>query len=101
MAITKKDLDKLSEKFATKADLQKFATKADLQEFATKADLQKFATKADLQVLKDDYLDKIMKKLEDMSIEQKMAYVQYRRHDEKLEDHEKRISFVEDKVLTS
>ena len=93
MAITQKDIEKLSEIFATKADLEKLTEK-----FATKADLGKYMTKADFEELKYNYLDKIMKKLEDFSTELKLSFSQYQRHDEKLEDHERRIKAVELKV---
>lgn len=92
MAIDKKDIKKLSEVFATKEDLKAFATKEDLKAFATKKDLGN---------LKGEILvgqDKIMKKIEDITIEQKMAYSQYKRHENKLEDHEKRITSLEAKV---
>lgn len=86
MAITKKDIEKLSEVFATKEDLKGFATKEDLAS------------------LKNEMLtgqDKIMKKLEDISIEQKMAYSQSRRQEEKTDNHEIRIKILEEKVLVS
>ncbi|MBI5700900.1 hypothetical protein HZC34_03510 [Candidatus Saganbacteria bacterium] len=109
MAITKKDIEKLSDVFATKKDIEKlsdvFATKKDIEKlsdvFATKEDLKAFATKDDLSKLRNEMLtgqDKIIKKLEDMSIEQKMAYAQYKRHDEKIENHEVRIKTLETKV---
>ncbi|MFH1761482.1 MAG: hypothetical protein ABIA63_10325 [bacterium] len=77
MAITKKDIEKLSDVFATKEELKG---------------------------LKNEILtgqDKILKNVEDMRLEQKMAYAQYKRHDEKIENHEKRIGTLEEKVLTS
>ena len=92
MAITTKDIEKLSEIFATKEDLKAFATKEDLKAFATKGELAN---------LKNEILagqDKIMKKIEDISLEQKMAYSQYRRQEDKIEDHEKRIKSLEVKV---
>ena len=54
--VTKKDLDRKLEGFATKDDIKNFATKDDLKAFATKEDLKafedridnKFATKEDL-----------------------------------------------------
>lgn len=83
MAITKKDIEKLSGVFATKDDLKAFATKKELAE------------------LRDEMLtgfDGVMKKLEDISIEQKMAYAQARRQEAKLENHEKRLVALEAKV---
>jgi len=104
MAITNKDIDKLSEIFATKKDLENFATKKDL--LAIKKDV--IGVKDDLVSFKDEFhgfkndilasQDKIMKKLEDISLEQKMAYSQYKRQDEKLENHERRIVALEVKV---
>ena len=87
MAITNKDIEKLKDVFATKADLEnlKFELK---NEFLTKSEyLSSF--------------DKIMKKLQDMSIEMKMFLSSSRRHGDELEDHEKRIKIIETKVLVS
>ncbi|OGB87265.1 hypothetical protein A3H38_03210 [candidate division WOR-1 bacterium RIFCSPLOWO2_02_FULL_46_20] len=96
MAITNKDIEKLSEIFATKDDLKRFATKDDLKRFSTKDDL------ADLKSeIKDDILtsqDKIMKRLDDIVTEQRMGRLESRRHGEKLEDHETRIATLEAKV---
>ena len=78
MAITNKDIEKLSGIFSTKGEL-----------------------KTDISNLRNEILssnDKIMKKLEDISIEQKMSFAQYKRHDEKIDDHEKRIKTLEVKV---
>ncbi|MDI6731888.1 MAG: hypothetical protein QME05_04840 [Candidatus Margulisbacteria bacterium] len=95
MALTKKDLEKLSEIFATKTDLQ--CLRQDLGKlseiFATKADLQYL--RRDLEDLKTEYLDKIMKKLEDISLEQKIAFSQYKRQEEKIDNHETRIKKLE------
>lgn len=83
MALTNKDIEKLSGIFATKDDLENLRSELRSE-------------------LKNDFLtsqDIIIKKLEDIQLEQKMAYTQERRRDEKLENHETRIKKIEDKVL--
>ena len=85
MSITNKDVEKLSGIFATKDDLNNFREEILIKVNDSISNSQ----------------DKIIKKLEDMSIEQKMAFSQYRRQEEKLENHESRIKVLEDKVLTS
>ena len=90
MVLTNKDIEKLSGVFVTKGEF--------------KNELSGLATKEELKSFKNDILngqDRIMKKLEDMSIEQKMAYSQDKRQDEKIENHEKRIIKLEEKVLAS
>jgi hypothetical protein len=74
MAITCKDVEVLKESFATKGELASFRNEVLIGQ------------------------DKIMKKLEDISLEQKMAYSQYKRHDEKLEAHERRLSVIEARI---
>jgi hypothetical protein len=83
MAITNKDIEKLSEVFITKEEAKQLATKKDLERYATKEDLKSLKDEI-LTKVNDDVLtsqDKIIKKLEDMSIEQKMAFSQYRRQE--------------------
>ena len=84
MALTKKDIENLSNLFATKKDLEEL--------------------KLDFQGLRNDFLtgqDKFMKKLEDMYIEMKMFNSAFSRQEEKTENHEKRIKTLEEKVLVS
>lgn len=52
--VTKTDLKKELEGFATKKDLERFATKKDLERFATKKDLERFATKEDLEGVRSE-----------------------------------------------
>lgn len=84
MALTKKDIEKLTDVFATKDDLARLATK---EEMNARFD----------QVTKT--LDWLVGKVQSISDELKINFAQYRRHDEKLEDHEKRIKTLETKVL--
>lgn len=77
MAITDKDIEKLSKVFATKEDLKGYATKNDLL----------------------NSQDRIIKKIEDLTTEMKISYGQYRRHEDKLENHETRIQTLESKVI--
>lgn len=93
MAITKKDIEKLSAIFATKEDLMNFATKDYLNNFATKDDLKS---------LKDLILtiyDDLIKKFDDMKTEKLMLLTQSRRHEESFANHEERIVRLEHKVL--
>lgn len=79
MALTNKDIEKLSGIFATKEDLENLRGE-----------------------LKNDFLtsqDKIISKLDEMRQEQRMSLLQERRRDEKIENHETRIKKIEDKVL--
>ena len=95
MAITKKDVEKLSEVFATKEDLSKFEARID-QKFATKEEFKQVAN--DLSRFRNEVTishDKIFKKLEDMTIEMKIGYSQYRRQEDQLENHEKRLVVLE------
>jgi hypothetical protein len=86
MVITNKDIEKLSGIFATKKDLDDRLNNG----------LNNVRSELKDQILSSE--DRIMKKLEDMSIEQKMSRVQSRRHEDKIEDHEKRIKALEVKV---
>ena len=89
MAITKKDVEKLSEVFATKEDLSKFEARID-QKFATKEEFKQVAN--DLSRFRNEVTishDKIFKKLEDMTIEMN------RRQEDQLENHEKRLVVLE------
>jgi DNA-binding HxlR family transcriptional regulator len=96
MALTKKDTEKLSGIFATKEDLKQFATKKDLEELSTKTDIRFNEISRKFNEVTNT-LDKIVGKLETMHTEQIVAREQYRRHDEKLENHEKRIGALEAK----
>jgi hypothetical protein len=95
MALTKKDIEKLTDVFATKKDLENlsgvFATKQDLSD-----KVNNLRSELTDRILTSQ--DKIIKKIEDMTIEMKMSYSQYKRHDEQLENHEKRIKVLEVKV---
>ncbi len=109
---TKKDL----EKFATKKDLERFATKEDLERFATKEDLQKCATKEDIHVIhemmKGMQMQWVSWRQQDHA-ESKVLYEnllhdfrgifsdRLSQHDDKLQDHERRIRRVEGRVLPS
>ena len=101
MAITKKDVDKLSEIFATKDDLKAFATKDDLRAFATKVDLERFVTKLEFKEEMGKIttsLDWLVGKTETILNELKIINSQMGRYDRKLEDHETRITTLEAKV---
>ncbi len=80
MAITNKDIEKLSGVFVTKEDSKAFATNEDIRE------------------LRGEFLgrfDKLFKKMEDMTIEMKMSYYQSREQGDKIENHEKRLVLLE------
>ncbi|MFH1826301.1 MAG: hypothetical protein ABH823_03295 [bacterium] len=83
MAITKKDIEKLSSIFVTKSDFKDGLNNG----------LNSVKFELTNQILTSQ--DKIMKKLEDLSIEQKMGRLESRRHEDRLEDHEKRIKVLE------
>jgi len=84
----------MEEVFATKKDLENFVTKDDALNFATKADLENFATKDDINLVMNA-LDKTLKKIEDLIQENTMQFSQNRRFLDKLENHEKRITNLE------
>ena len=63
MALTNKDIEKLTGVFATKADLAVFATKADLEGFATKGDLK--GMKNEVMTTLDKVMDELVKARED------------------------------------
>ncbi len=97
MAITNRDIEKLKSVFATKNDLQNlksiFTTKEDL------ANLKNiFTTKDEFNSFKDQTqsnFDFVFKKLIDIQHEITAFVGLYRRHDEKLENHETRITKLE------
>lgn len=66
MAITKKDIEKLSTIFLTKKDAENFATKEDLKDLRN--ELNRYATRADLVEFKDD----IIKRLDDLRTDKLM-----------------------------
>jgi len=92
MAITKKDIEKLSEIFATKKDLEAFATKKDLnllrEEMNAKFD--QVDRKFDQITANLDWLmGKVQKILDELVV---IAH-HYREHELRLEDHEKKSEF--------
>jgi len=107
MAITDKDIKKLSGIFATKKDLEKFATKKDIERFATKEDLssvkgeifsikeelKKFATKEDLKQFRNEVvngLDKVMGELEKVREDRVFAKAKDDEQDKKFSGLEQR-----------
>lgn len=88
MALTKKDIEKLKDVFATKDDLKGFATKDDLKNFATKDDLSRINENIDWLI------GAFRKMQEDLTV----RFSQYRRHDDQLENHELRIKKIEEKI---
>lgn len=82
---------KQHQKFATKGDLKKLATKNDLDDKFEKfkketiGGVDKLLTKA----------DKVCKDLDTLLKEEKSGTALYKRHDKKLEHHEKRIKKLE------
>ena len=101
MAITDKDIKKLSEVFATKKEIERFATKDDLAKFATKEDLAGFATKDDLAGLKKEIMDsqdKIIKELESARQDRTLAIGKDREQDRRLDSLEGRVARVEERV---
>jgi cell division protein ZapA (FtsZ GTPase activity inhibitor) len=89
-----KEVDKKLKNFATKDDLKNFATKDDLKKL--KEELKEETIEARDAILRSN--DKIAKFLKDIREEQAMLIGADRRHEEKLEDHEKRINVLEIKV---
>ncbi len=113
MALTQTDITKLSKIFATKEDLRKalapyatkqdlrkalapYATKQDLRKalapYATKEDLEKYLTVDEFRQFKDDVLtglDKVMGELKKIREEQIFM------HNKVYQDHEKRITRLE------
>ncbi|QHO63509.1 hypothetical protein [Candidatus Chazhemtobacterium aquaticus] len=100
MALTQTDITKLSKIFATKEDLRKalapYATKEDLRKalapYATKEDLEKYLTVDEFRQFKDDVLtglDKVMGELKKIREEQIFM------HNKVYQDHEKRITRLE------
>lgn len=84
MALTKKDIEKLSNVFATKEELNRLT--------------KKFATKADFLQIKES-LDWLVGAVSTIKEELTVRFSQYRRHDDQIENHEQRIKKVEEKVL--
>ena len=89
MAITDKDIKKLSGVFATKDDLKNFATKDDLKNFATKDDLSSLRK----EIL--DGQDKIIKELETAREDRTLALGKDREQDRRLDNLEERMQAVE------
>ncbi len=109
---TKKDLRKLEK--ALRIDL---ATKQDLKKFALKTDLRKVEKSLRHEILKveerveniEEKVDKVDKKLDRIEIkldgfvgnvetlreENAAGVIQYRRHEERLKNHEERITTLE------
>lgn len=94
MALTKKDIEKLKDVFATKDDLrnelEKYVTKDDLHN-----ELKKYATRDDLIEFKDE----IIKRLDDLRTDKLMLISRNREHEESIANHEERIVNLEKKVL--
>ena len=107
MAITKKDIEKLSGIFSTKEDLKealkRFVTKEDLREelkrFATKEDLKKYATKDDLKAFEGKtltMLDQIMGELEKAREDRIFAKAKDDEQDNRLDTCERKIIVLEE-----
>ncbi len=79
--ITDRDIKKMKTIFATKDDLKGFTTKDDLKRFATKDDLKQYATKKDFRAMEGRIINKFNE------------VVDY--FDDKIINHEKRISTLE------
>lgn len=108
----KRGFDEIHDKFATKEDLKGFATKEDLKRFATKEDFKRFATKEDLDSLEkrvdekiDEKFEKVMTKEDEVirllkiNNEELVASSAARaRQEDKLYNHEIRISELEKTV---
>ncbi len=104
--INNKDIEKLSEIFATKEDIENLieivATKQDLEIFATKQDLEAFATKEDVVKFKNDILngqDKILEKLTTLTQEGIVGDSQGKRQKKVLEIHHHALK--KNKILTA
>jgi len=100
MALTQTDITKLTKILITKEDLRKalapYATKQDLRKalapYATKEDLEKYLTVDEFRQFKDDVLtglDKVMGELKKIREEQIFM------HNKVYQDHEKRITRLE------
>ena len=100
MALTQTDITKLTKILITKEDLRKalapYATKQDLRKalapYATKEDLEKYLTVDEFRQFKDDVLtglDKVMGELKKIREEQVFM------HNKVYQDHEKRITRLE------
>lgn len=83
MALSNKDIEKLSGIFVTKDEF--------------KDGLKSLRTELTDKILTSH--DEIMKKLNDMSSDKIVMMGQYRRHDTTIENHEVRIKKIEEKVL--
>jgi chromosome segregation ATPase len=122
--VTRRDLEqaleKFGENFATKDDLKNFATKDDLAEVkqdivGIKKDIELLAIqvtenqtdiremKADIREMKTDFrqalnsLDRVIQEYSDYSIEKAATHHALKRQDNRLEDHELRITALEEK----
>ena len=98
MALTKKDMENMKKIFATKDDLKNFATKKELFAVETKLDNKIEDLRTEMNAKFNTILtgqDQILSKLEAMSMDLIVFGEQHKRHDAKLEDHEKRIATLE------
>lgn len=86
MALNDKDIQKLAAVFATKQELKEATSN-----LATKEDLN--------NVMKT--LDWLVGKVQNLSDELKIGFGQYRRLDDQLRDHDKRIKTLETKVFAT
>ncbi|VVA43632.1 conserved hypothetical protein [Candidatus Roizmanbacteria bacterium] len=97
--ITDADIKKMKAVFATKEDLKsidaKMATKDDLTRFATKEDIDKFTTKKDIQNLTNELVELITSGFD----RTEKAIRMISDHDEIINEHERRLDRVEDKVF--
>jgi len=89
MALTKKDMENMGKIFATKKDL--FATETKLDNKIESLE-SKMNAKFDNLIVGQD---QIMSKIESMTMESTVSAEQYKRHDAKLENHDKRITALE------
>ena len=94
----------MQENFATKKDLERFATKKDLERFATKKDLEYGLEKTKQEILdesvktRDETLimkDEIVKKVLEKEQEMAAMGLGLSRHEEILNNHEKKIIYLE------
>jgi type I site-specific restriction endonuclease len=89
MAITNKDIEKLKEVFVTKEEFNQRFEQIEIKfEGRFNEVNNKFNEVTNL-------IDHVMFELRDMRQEVRINFSQYRRHDDMLENHEKRIKFLE------
>ncbi len=89
--ITYRDIEKLRQVFATKDDLKNYATKGDFKDMESRMDL-KYPSKDDLNLLRLEILNEIRVLHDEIAV-----IVGYR---DDLEDHELRITKLENKTVT-